>query len=82
MTDREFEELQAWVGRKTKELERGLNQLRVKYRGMSKEELRKRLSIQDDETLKWIGSDIVLPTEDYEVCQTAKDLLKERDKTS
>jgi dephospho-CoA kinase len=72
MTDREFEELQAWVGRKTKELERGLNQLRGKDRGMSKEEIRKRLSIQDDETLKWISTDIVLPNEDMRFAKRPK----------
>lgn len=80
MTDEEFEEMKRWGKEKTVEMEAFLNTLRQQFRGMTKEELHQRFSMIDDETLKWICVDIALPTEDYEVCQMAKQVLNERGK--
>lgn len=66
--------------KREKKFQEWYEKIRVQYRKMSKDELRVRLSREDDETLRWICSDIAMPTEDYEICQVAKDVLFGRGK--
>ncbi|MCW3073434.1 MAG: hypothetical protein JWP69_503 [Flaviaesturariibacter sp.] len=78
MSDQEFNEMKEWGERKMKEIDAELDKLIKGYKEMPKEALRERLSIIDTDTLKWISTELALPSEEYEICQIAKEVLNEK----